>query len=141
MKLAFEGILKRPHGEEKYWGVGVPLLEIYSHGKSKKDALAMIKDAVENAAAENELKVEVKMIGEDTFALSTSDFSVLLAFMLKQKRSSKDLSFREVSEKLGSFSPNAYRRYEHGESGTSLEKLVELMGAVSEAEYLLLKTG
>ena len=141
MKLAFEGILIKPHGREKYWGVSVPLLEIYSQGKSQKEALAMIKDAVVNAVAEKGLKVEVQMTGDDTFALSASDFGVLLAFMLKQKRVSKKLSFREVSEKLGSSSPNAYRRYEHGESGTSLEKLVELMGAVSEDEYLLLKTG
>jgi predicted RNase H-like HicB family nuclease len=141
MKLAFEGILKKPQRKEKYWGVGVPLLEIYSQGKSQKDALAMIKDAVENAVSEKSFKVEVQMTGDDTFALSASDFGVLLAFMLKQKRIAKDLSFREVSEKLGSSSPNAYSRYEHRDSGMSLEKLLELVGAVSDDEYLLLKTG
>jgi len=45
------------------------------------------------------------------------------------------LSFREVAEKLGSASPNTYSRYEHGNSTTSLEKLAELMGAVSDENF------
>lgn len=141
MKLAIEGIIKRPHGKEKHWAIGVPLLEIYSQGKSKKDALLMIKDAVEGAIGEMGFKVEAHPTGEETFALSANNFKVLLAFVLKQQRASKNLSFREVSEKLGSASPNTYSRYEHAESSTSLEKLAELMGAVSDEKYLLLKTG
>jgi hypothetical protein len=140
MKLAIEGQLKKPRGKEKYWGVGIPLIEIYSQGKSKKDALSKIQEAVEYAIDQKGFKVNVQETGANTFAMTASDFNVLMAFMLKQMRMSKALSFREIAQRLGSDSPNAYRRYEQGESGASLQKLAELMGTVSDQKFLLLKT-
>ena len=141
MKLAIEGILKKPHGKEKHWAIGVPLLGIYTQGRSKNDALRMIEDAVENAVEMKGFKVEAQATGDETFALSANDFKVLLGFLLKQQRSSKKLSLRKVSDKLGSTSPNAFTRYEKAKANTTLEKLAELMGAVSEDKFLLLKTG
>ena len=141
MKLAIEGVLKKPHGKEKHWAIGVPLLEIYTQGRSKADALHMIEDAVENAVGVKGFKVEAQGVGEENFALSANDFKILLGFLLKQQRSSRKLSLRKVSGKLGSNSPNAYTRYEKAHSSTTLDKLVELMGAVSEDRFLLLKTG
>lgn len=141
MKIGFEGVLKGPRKGETSWGVGVPILEIFSQGESKEDALASIKSAIEEAIDQKGFKIEVHLTGDDTFAITAKDFNVLLGFMLKQKRMAKDLTYREVSERLDSKSPNAFRRYEQGESGTTLEKLAELVGAVSEEDFLLLKTG
>ncbi len=141
MRLAIEGLIRKPVGKERYWGVGVPLLEIYSQGTSQKNALAMIRSAIEEAVDKKDFRVKVELTGKDTFAVSAEDFGILLSFMLRQKRVSKSLTFRDAAERLGSKSPNAYSRYERGEADASLEKLANLMGAVAEERYLLLKTG
>lgn len=141
MRLAIEGLIRKPMGKEKYWGVGVPLLEIYSQGTSQRNALAMIRSAIEEAVDQKGFRVEVELMGKDTFAVSAEDFGTLLAFMLRQKRVSKNLTFRDAADRLGSKSPNAYSRYERGEADASLEKLAKLMGAVAEEKYLLLKVG
>ncbi|MBI1748540.1 MAG: helix-turn-helix transcriptional regulator [Acidobacteria bacterium] len=141
MRLAIEGLIHKPKGKEKYWAVGVPLLEIYSQGTSKKNALQMIWSAIEEAVGQKGFRVKVELTGKDTFAVSAKDFGTLLSFMLRQKRVSKKLTLRDAAKRLESASPNAYSRYERGESGASLEKLAELMGAVAEEKYLLLKAG
>lgn len=141
MKLAIEGVIQRPKSGEKYWSVGVPLLEIYSQGTSQKNALEMVRSAIEEAVDQKGFRVKVELTGKETLAVSSEDFGTLLAFMLRQKRSTKNLTVRDAAERLGSSSPNAFSRYERGESGASLEKIAELMGAVADEKYLLLKAG
>lgn len=141
MKIGFEGIFEKPKGKDRMWGAGVPLLEIYTQGRTRKEALEMVKSAVEEAIDKKGFAVHVEVTSRDSFALTAQEFGELIALMLRQKRDLSQKSLREISKKLGSKSPNAYHRYELGTTGPTLAKIAELMEAVSEEKYLLLKVG
>ena len=49
---------------KNYWAVSIPLLLIYTQGKSKKEALMMAKDAVECLVEEKNFKIDV-CLGSD----------------------------------------------------------------------------
>lgn len=141
MKLALEGVLLPPQNKEKYWSIGIPLLHIYTQGRSKKNALEMIKEAVESAVDVKGFTVEVEILTENSIAITSTDFTRLIGFMLRQQRQNKQMSLRQAAKKLGSDSPNEFSRYEQSKSSTSLEKLAQLMSALNDDKYLLLKTG
>jgi predicted RNase H-like HicB family nuclease len=139
--MRFEGIVKPPKGKDKYWGVEVPLLQAYTQGTSRKDALEMIAEAIELMVDKKGFKVSVHDGGNDTFSVGTSDLKALVAVMLRRLRTSNNLSLRDVAGRLGSSSPNTYARYERGEHLPSLDKLVELIQAIDPDFEPVLKAG
>jgi transcriptional regulator with XRE-family HTH domain len=61
-----------------------------------------------------------------------------MSLLLKRLRLKKGLSLLQVAEKLGIKSPNAYARYEQGVSVPTVEKLTQLLSAVSPgADFVL----
>ncbi|MBI1860358.1 MAG: hypothetical protein HYR96_05515 [Deltaproteobacteria bacterium] len=139
MKLAFEGVLKPPVGKRQSWGVGVPILGVFSQGRTRADALKAIVSAVREAAGDRKLKVSSQLLDGTTFALFATDSQRIMSFMLAQQRSSVGLTVRAASKKLGSNSPNTFGRYESGWAQASLEKLVQLVGSVSDQRFFLIK--
>ena len=69
-----------------WWAVSVPLLLVFSQGKTKKSALAMIKEAVEDLIDTKGFKVNVSDVQANTFSLSANNTKWLMAFILKQQR-------------------------------------------------------
>lgn len=115
----------------KYWVVHVPLLDISTQGTSKKNALAMIEDAVQLEADTKGLKITAEMgAADDEFTVSANDPDALIAFLLKRQRQSHGLTVREVASRLKSSSPTAYAQYEQGKRAPSLGKLRELLRAI-----------
>jgi len=115
----------------KYWVVHVPLLDISTQGTSKKNALAMIEDAIELEAEKAGLKIHAALCAaDDAFAVSANDPDALIAFLLKRQRQSHGLTVREVASRLKSSSPTAYAQYEQGKRAPSLGKLRELLHAI-----------
>lgn len=118
----------------KWWAVEIPLLLIFTQGKSKKDALFMAKDAIECLFDENEdIQVTVLEIGDNAFCISCSNDTVIMSLALKQQRVSHKLSIRDVAAKLGSKSPTSYSRYERGKIKPSLDKFSQLLRAIDPA--------
>ena len=115
----------------KYWAVEVPILEVVSQGRTKKDALEMIADAVESLANRPGFKLEVfPGIGE-YFEIGSEDQATLTALLLRRARQRAGLSLSQVADRLGVASINAYARYEQGRSIPTVQKLSQLFAAVS----------
>lgn len=137
MCVKFEGKLFK---EGKYWPVFIPALDIHTQGKTKKDALAMIKDAVELLIDRKGFAVDVVSLPENKFILrakNAKDDKYLIALMLKNQRAKYGLSLSEVAKKLG-VSKNAYAQYEQASSIPSITKVEEFIHAMSDHVHVVL---
>ena len=123
----------------KWWAVEIPLLLIYTQGKTKKDAYLMAADAVEAIVDEKSFKVKVTEGPDNTFSIGSSNDSVLMALALKQQRAEHHLSVRDIAKRLGSNSPSAYSRYEQGKVKPSLDKFTQLLKAIDPRLEPILK--
>lgn len=117
----------------KWWAVEIPLLQIYTQGKSRKDAYCMAKDAIESIIDNPGFTVTVTEGPADTFMVGSSNDTLLMALALKQQRSSHHLTVRDVAKNLGSSSPAAYSRYEQGKVRPSLDKFSQLLKAIDQS--------
>ena len=63
------------------------------------------------------------------------------ASILHRQRTRNGLSLPEAARRLGAKSPDAYARYERGDSCPTLEKLSELMAAISPGCDFVLQRG
>jgi hypothetical protein len=122
----------------KYWAVEVPLLDVVSQGRTKKEALAMIADAVEALANKRGFRLIVYPGTGEYFEVGSRDAATLTALFLRRARLRAGLTLAEVAQRLGSTSINAYARYEQGRSIPSVQKLSQLFGAVSPDRDLVL---
>lgn len=122
----------------RQWAVEVPLLDVVRQGRSKKDALAMIADAIETLANRQGFRVDVFPGAGEHFEVGSTDQAALTALLLRRARQRSGLSLSQVARRLGSSSVNAYARYEQGRAVPSVEKLSELFGAVSADRDLVL---
>jgi hypothetical protein len=90
----------------------------------------MSKDAIEAIVDEKGFAVSVTPGPADTFMVGASDDTLLMALALKQQRSSRHMSVRDVARNLGSNLPAAYSRYEQGKVRPSLDKFSQLLKAI-----------
>jgi len=134
--MKIEGKLVR---SGKWWAVEIPLLLIYTQGKTKKDAYLMAADAVEAIVDEKSFKVKVSEGPDNTFSIGSSNDSFLMALALKQQRAEHHLSVRDIAKRLGSNSPSAYSRYEQGKIKPSLDKFTQLLKAIDPSLEPILK--
>ncbi len=116
---------------QNLWAVEVPILEVVSQGRTKKDALAMIADAIESLANRPGFKLEVFPGGGEYFEVGSEDLATLTALLLRRARQRSGLTLSEVANRLGVASINAYARYEQGRSVPTVQKLSQLFAAVS----------
>lgn len=114
------------------WAVSVPLLLVFSQGKTKKLALSMIQEAVEGLVDVKGFKVNVTDIQANTFSISASNTKLLMAFILKQQRLRNKKSIRQVAKKLGSSSPTAYSQYEQAKTNLNMDKFIQVLSAINE---------
>jgi len=65
------------------------------------------------------------------FEVSGNDIGALTALLLRRRREASGASLRDVAERLGATSRNAYARYERGDVVPTVEKLDALLKATS----------
>ena len=76
----------------KYLVVDVPLLDISTQGRSRKQALAMIEDAIPIEAEKEALRIQAQPSREPgVFTVSASDPDSLIALLLKRQRTCRGL--------------------------------------------------
>ena len=137
--MRVEGILEKSKND---WSASIPLLFIYTQGKSKKNALKMIKDAVECLVEHKQFKITVHSQSHSLiFYIQANNESQLMAFILRQQRLYHGLSIRDVTARLGLKSPTAYSRYEKGKINPGLEKFSKMLQAIDADLELILKAG
>lgn len=128
-----------------WWLVEVFFLDLMTQGKTKKEALEMLNDAViellrdsyEDLLDKN-FQLTINLYEHDVIGLGASDNTLLFALGLKRQRLRSGSTIRDVSKRLKSSSPNAYARYERAQARPSLEKYAELMHAANPERRPLL---
>ena len=113
------------------------MLDVMTQGRSRKEALAMIVDAIESLANQKGFRVKVYRAEGDVIEVGSPDIAVLTALLLRRQREAHGLSLAEVSRRLGQTSRNAYARYEQGASVPTVDKLQRLLSIVTGRDFLL----
>lgn len=111
--MYFTGNLKK---DGKFWMVEVPDLDVATQGKTKKEALEMIGDAIEVLVNKDGFKIIVEVTGADTFLISANNPSQLIAIFLKRQREAKNMSVREIAKAMKYSAHGSYAQYETGKS-------------------------
>ncbi len=136
--MRFAGRVAR---EGKWWAIEVPDLGAFSQGKTKQEAYAMIRDAIESMVGSPDFTVDVHPGKSGYFEVGSSEDTTLLAFFLRQQRGLSGKTLEQVVRDLGQTSVNAYARYEQGASVPTVEKLTELLRALEpDADFVLRKS-
>ncbi len=132
--MRFEG---RVWKDGKFWLVEVPMLDLMTQGRSRKEALAMIVDAIESLTDQKGFRAMVYGLAGESIEVGSSDTATLTALMLRRQREAHGLSLAEVSKRLGQSSRNAYARYEQGASVPTVDKLQKLLSIVTGRDFVL----
>jgi predicted RNase H-like HicB family nuclease/DNA-binding XRE family transcriptional regulator len=122
----------------KFWAASMPALEVYTQGRTKKEAYFMAKDALEGLAEVDgfDLDITVMPEGGELFRAGANDTKAFTAFVLRRWRQAHNLTLAEASERLGAVSKNAYARYEQGRSEPTISMMERLIHAISPGEPL-----
>jgi len=125
----------------RYWAIEVPILGVFTQGRTKKEAYEMIADAIESLVNKEEFKVKVYPGKGEYFEVYSQDLPAMIAFLLRRQRVRHGLSLAEVADRLGGKSLNTYARYEQGKSVPTIEKFSQLLSAVSpERDFVLVES-
>ena len=128
----------RVYEEGKFWLAEVPVLDAMTQGRTRKEALDMAGDLLESLANRPGFSVTVHPEHGDEFEVSSQDTRGLVSLLLRRQRERSGLSLAETAERLGAKSRNAYARYERGTTAPTLDKLSELLRAVSpDCDFVL----
>lgn len=114
-----------------WWLAEVPLLDVMTQGKTRSEAGAMLKDAIESLVGKATFSVRVVDCGGGDVAIEADDVSTLFATALKRQREAHGLSIADVAKTLGQSSKTAYARYEHGHVVPTIDKANQLLRAVA----------
>ena len=135
--MRFEGRVFRAG---RHWAIEVPLLGVFTQGRTREDAYDMIVDAVSSLATED-LRIRVYRGRRADCESGAEDDAAWTAFFLRRARLTAGLTLGEVARRLGSRSVNAYARYEQGRAVPTVAKLWELLAAVApERDYVLVES-
>ncbi len=123
---------------EKFWLIEIPMLDLMTQGRTKKEALSMMVDAMETLVNRKGFHADIQASKNGKVSVGTNDLALLIALLLKRKREKSGLSLEEVSRRLGVRSRNAYARYEQGTSVPTVSKLTELLRAIDPSRDVVL---
>ena len=128
MKMRFSG---RVWKDGSHWLAEVPLFEAMTQGRSRREALEMIEDWFVSMVNRPGFAVEAMLTGQDEFEVTSNDLKSMISLLLQRLRQESGLSLADAAERLGARSRNAYARYERGDSVPTIEKLDQLLKAIS----------
>lgn len=126
--MRFEGKVFR---DGRFWLAEIPLLGAMTQGRTRKEALVMIVDWLVTMADRDDFLAVVHPTTGTDFEISGSDAAAMTALLLRRRREASGASLREVAARLGSSSPNAYARYERGDTVPTVDKLDALLKATT----------
>ena len=114
----------------KFWLAEIPILDLMTQGRTKKEAYEMVADMLETMVNREGFRIQVHKGTKNSFEVSSSEPKHMVSLLLQRKREISGLSLSQVASRLGTTSRNTYARYEQGRSVPSVEKLNELLHAV-----------
>jgi DNA-binding XRE family transcriptional regulator len=129
----------RLYKDGKFWLAEVPLLDAMTQGRTRKEALAMVEDLVETLADRPGFSVEVRLNKGDRLEIASPDTRTMVGLMLQRQRQASGLTPAQAAQRLGAKSRDAYARYERGQTAPTLERLSQLLDAVSPGRDFVLQ--
>lgn len=120
-----------------WWLAEVSFLDVMTQGKSRKDALRMLDDAIvellKDAYPEQlkKFRLRITQYEDGVIGVGASDDKFLFALGLKRQRENNGATIRQAAKRLKSKSPNSYARYERGYARPSIEKYAQLLHAAN----------
>ena len=122
----------------RHWAIEVPILGVVTQGRTRKEAFGMIADALEALVNKEGFRVEVFPGDGEYFEVGSPSVGTLIALLLRRQRMKRGLTLSDVTRRMGAKSLNSYARYEQGRSVPSIERLSQLLAAVSQGgEFVL----
>ncbi len=121
----------------KFWLCELPFIQLMDQGRTKKECLIMIKDAIEILINDKEFKCEVTELGNGKFAVGTSQVKTLAAFVVRRLREAQGLTIREAGTLLGMKSHTEYARHESGKVAMNMETFNRYVEVLSSKEITL----
>lgn len=121
-----------------FWLVEVPALDITTQGRTRREALEMIADAIEGFVDKRGFRADVHAGPDGGIEVGSRDAAALTALFLRRRRQLSGLTLAQVAARLGARSHNAYARYEQGRSVPTVEKLVELLAVVDSGHDVVI---
>ncbi len=125
----------------KWWAIEVPILDIYTQGRTRKEAFEMLRDAARLIADDDGFELQAYPSKGQRFEAGSEDDATFCALVLRRQRQARGLSLRDVSERLGMKSRNAYARYEQGRAVPTIQKFAELLKTVNPNIELVVRAG
>jgi predicted RNase H-like HicB family nuclease len=132
----------------KFWLIEVPSIDVYTQGKTKKEALMMIEDAIVELIIEyfpsthrNDFKLEIIDHKKTILGISCSNNNLMLSLSLIRQRELSKSTVRDVAERMGSKSPNAYAQYEKGKMSITVDQYERLLMATNPQNHPSLRIG
>lgn len=123
---------------KKFWLIEVPALDAMTQGRTRDEAIEMIKDLLKEMVINyfpredsSTLEFNIVEYNKKTVGVTCNNNGLLLALSLRRQREKSGSTVREVSERLGSKSPNAYAQYEKGKVRISLDQYEKLLNAAN----------
>lgn len=127
--------------EGPFWSAHAELVGAFTHGNSRREAVAVLAELIEAIVARPGFKVTIRDYargGDGAVMIDANEPALLAAQVLKHQRELSGLSLAQVARRLGARSRNAYARYEQGTSVPTIDKLVELLAVVAPGIGLVL---
>jgi predicted RNase H-like HicB family nuclease len=125
--MRFSGTIYK---DGKFWLAKIPILDLMTQGRTKKEAYEMVADMLESLINKEGFKAKIFKGMKDQFEVGSSEPRHMISLLLQRKREISGLSLSQVAGRMGTTSRNSYARYEQGKSIPSMEKLNELLQAV-----------
>ena len=140
--MFLEGRVWQDPDDAKFWLIEIPILNLMTQGKSKKDAFKMIKDAtsllIKDLPMEisNGFTLKIEEFGEITFGLSCSIPFLLVAIIVRRQREGSGIPQRR-SKKDGKalFYTD---KIESGRSSCSMIRFIEILQMYNPKQKLVL---
>lgn len=132
--MKIEGSLYK---DSSFWLAEMPILDILTQGKTKKEALEMAQGAILDLVDSSQLEISLVSNQGDKFVLGSNSTDLLASLILRRQREKNGLSIADVADRLGFSSRNSYARYETSKTKISFSKFNTLYSAVSGSELTI----
>lgn len=122
---------------EKFWITEIPMIHLMDQGRTKKESLIMMKDAIEILIHDKSFRCEVSDLSDGKFAISTQQVKPFTAFIIRRLREAQGLTIREAGALLRMKSHTEYARHESGKVAMNMETFNRYVQVLSSKEIIL----
>jgi len=123
----------------KFWIIKIPCLDLFTQGKSRKDAFEMVADAILELIESyfgkekrNELKITARIRkNKNEFGIYTNNYKILFSLVLIRQRELSHSTVSDAERRLRSKISMSYVSFESGTARFEIEECESLLHAAN----------